>query len=266
MKTFKISTLLLMLTLSFSVFASDIPDVIVGNDTVSMVIPEKNYGRYDRGLKNYLFIPKGDWQFGLNASFGEFDTEDMQLLSIMKDFDFKAKVYSVKPMVSYFFNNNQSVGVRLNYTQADADLGSMVVDFDEDINFDIKNVSFDCHMYSASIFYRRYIGLGLDKRFAIYNEAALNIGGGSSTFKRYYNNILRDTRSDVFEASLNFSPGVCMFITDNVNFNVAFDVLGLYLRDESQKTNGVEEGSRFSSGANFRFNLFSINFGIGVTI
>ncbi|HRN04977.1 MAG TPA: hypothetical protein PLL05_07995, partial [Muribaculaceae bacterium] len=33
--------------------------VIVGLDTVSIIIPEHNFGRYDRGLYNYLFIPKG---------------------------------------------------------------------------------------------------------------------------------------------------------------------------------------------------------------
>ena len=32
--------------------------VIVGSDTVSIIIPEHNFGRYDRGLYNYLFIPK----------------------------------------------------------------------------------------------------------------------------------------------------------------------------------------------------------------
>lgn len=255
-----------VLSVAFSATASEMPKVIVGNDTVSMEIPEKNYSRYDRGLKNYLFMPKGDWQFGLNASFGEFDVADVQLLSIMKDLDFNGNVYSIKPSASYFFKNNQSIGLRLNYTRAGADLGSLVVDFDEDINFDIKNVSYVSHNYSASIFHRKYIGLGLDKRFAIYSETALNVGGGSSEFKRYYNDVLRDTRTDIFEASLNFSPGVCMFIMDNVNINVAFDVIGLYLRNEKQMTNKVEEGSRFTGGVDFKFNLFSINFGIGVTI
>lgn len=269
MKTLKIFTLVLatIMTLNNTATASDGEQrVIVGNDTVSMVIPEKNYGRYDRGLKNYLYIPKGDWAFGLTASFGEFDADDVQILSVMKDFDFKGNIYSIKPSASYFFKNNQSIGVKLNYTSADADLGHLSVDFDDDLNFEIKDVTYDCRIYSASVFYRRYIGLGLDKRFAIFNETALNIGGGESRFKRYYNNVLSDTRTDIFEASLNFSPGVCMFIMDNVSINVSFGVLGLYLRDEHQKTNGVDEGSRFSSGANFKFDLFSINFGIGVHI
>ena len=39
--------------------------VLVGADTVSIILPDKNFGRYDRGLYNYLYIPKGTWAFGL---------------------------------------------------------------------------------------------------------------------------------------------------------------------------------------------------------
>ena len=33
--------------------------VVVGKDTVDIIIPQRNFGRFDRGLFNYLFIPKG---------------------------------------------------------------------------------------------------------------------------------------------------------------------------------------------------------------
>ena len=83
--------------------------VIVDGDTVSMIIPERNFGRYDRGLFNYLFIPKGKWAFGLTASYGELNTDDIQVLSILENVDFKGKIYSIKPSISYFFKNNQSI-------------------------------------------------------------------------------------------------------------------------------------------------------------
>ena len=76
--------------------------VIVGNDTVSMIIPEQNFGRYDRGLYNFLFIPKGKWAFGLTASYGELNTDDVQILSMLNNIDFKGKIYSIKPSISYF--------------------------------------------------------------------------------------------------------------------------------------------------------------------
>lgn len=33
--------------------------VIHKGDTIPMVLKSKNFGRFDRGLSNYLFIPKG---------------------------------------------------------------------------------------------------------------------------------------------------------------------------------------------------------------
>lgn len=240
--------------------------VIIGGDTVSIILPQKNYGRYDRGLYNYLFIPKGQWSFGLTASYGEFNTDDVEILSILKNFDIKVKAYSLKPSISYFFRNNQSIGIKFDYTRTNVDLANMTFDFDDDMNFTLKDVSYYSQSYTASINYRNYIGLGVEKRFAIFNEIDLGFGSGSSRFKRIINGEPRDTRTNSTTASLNFSPGVCVFIMDNVSFNVSFGVFGLNMRHEKQITDGEIEGSRFTSGANFRFNIFNINFGLAVNI
>lgn len=253
---------------SVATIRHDIPDekVIVGGDTVSMIIPERNFGRYHRGLFNFLFIPKGQWSFGITASYGEFDTEDVQILSMLKDLNFKGKTYSVNPAVSYFFRNNQSLGVKFNYSRNEADLNSLSIDIDEDMNFSLSDVSYYSQSYGASLFYRNYIGLSSIKRFGIFNEVDLSFNSGAGRFKRTIGGEVRDTRTLTTKAALNFSPGVCIFIMDYVSFHVSFGVFGLSLTHEKQTTNGVLEGSRTSSGANFRFNLFNINFGIGVHI
>lgn len=240
--------------------------VIVDGDTVNFILPDKNYGRYDRGLYNYLIIPKKQWSIGITASYGEFGTDDVQVLSILENFDIKINTYSIKPSISYFFTNNQSVGIKFNYTSSEVDLANMTFDFDDDLNFSLRDVSYNSHTFSASLNYRNYIGLGPEKRFAIFNEIDLGFGLGSSEFKRLYNDEPRNTQTDIMKASLNFSPGVCMFIMDYISFNVSFGVFGLNLTHEKQTTNGVDEGSRFSSGANFKFNLFNINFGLAVHI
>lgn len=240
--------------------------VIVGNDTVPLILKDRNFGRYDRGLFNYLFIPKGQWSFGLMASYGEFDADNVEILQALEDFDFKGKQYAIRPTVSYFYKNNQSIGLKFDYTRAEADLGRLAVNFGEDLSFDIHDISYYSSKYSIGVFYRNYVGLGRAKRFAIFNEACLSFGSGSSRFKRPYDGQIRDTRTDLTEVALNFSPGVCMFIMDNLSFNVSLGVFGVHLRNEKQVTDGIDEGSRFSSGANFKFNLFNINFGIGVHI
>lgn len=240
--------------------------VIVGNDTMNLVIPERNFGRYDRGLFNYLFIPRKQWTFGLMASYGEFDADDVEILQALKDFDFSGKQYAIRPSVAYFFRNNQCVGLKFDYVRQQADLGRLAVNFGDDLSFDIHDISYYSSNYSIGVFYRNYVGLGRSKRFAVFNEAALSFGSGSSRYKRPYNAQIRDTRTNYTEVSLDFSPGVCVFVQEYVSFNISFGVFGVHLRNEKQKTDGVDEGSRFSSGANFRFNLFNINFGIGVHI
>lgn len=240
--------------------------VIVGGDTVSIIIPQKNYGRYNRGLYNFLFIPKGQWSFGLMASYGQFSTDDVQILSVLKNLDFNIKAYSLQPSITYFFRNNQSIGLKFIYVRRNLDLPSLSVDFSDDMNFSLKDISYYEQSYSTSVSYRNYVGLGRDRRFGVFNDVDLSFGSGSSRFKRYYGGELRDTRTNSVTAALNFSPGLCVFIMDYVSFNVSFGVFGIKLHHEKQQTNGVEEGSRYSSGANFKFNIFNINFGMAVFI
>jgi hypothetical protein len=240
--------------------------VIVGSDTVNLVLQDRNFGRYDRGLFNYLFIPKKQWAFELMASYSQFDADDVEILQALNDFDFNGKQYALRPTVAYFFRPNQCVGVKFDYTRQEADLGRLAVNFGDDLSFDIHDISYYSSKYALGVFYRNYVGLGRSKRFAIFNEACLSFGSGSSRFKRPFNDQIRDTRTDLTEVALNFSPGICMFVMDYISFNVSFGVFGVHLRNEKQVTDGVEEGSRFSSGANFKFNLFNINFGIGVHI
>lgn len=240
--------------------------VIIGGDTVSIIIPQKNYGRFDRGLYNYLFIPRGQWAFGLTASYGEFSTDDVQILSVLKGLDMNIKAYSVKPSMFYSFRNNQVVGLKFNYTNMGVNLDNMSFDFSDDMSFTIGGVSYASRSYSTGIFYRNYVGLGRMKRFGVFNEVDLSLGGGRSVFNRMYNSMMKETRTESVNVGFNFSPGLCVYIMDNVSFDVSFGVFGLNVTNDRQYTDGVFEGSRTSSGANFRFNIFNINFGMAVCI
>lgn len=240
--------------------------IVNGTDTVPFILPQRNLSRYDRGLFNYLFIPRGQWAFGLTASYGELNTDDVEVLSILTDISLKGKTYAIRPSVSYFFGHNQSVGLKIVYNHSNASIGSLGLDIDDDMNFHLSDVSYVSTTYSGALSYRNYVGLDRNKRFAVFNEVDLTFTSGSSDFSRLYNEEPKLTHTRINEISLNFSPGVCVFIMENVSFNLSFGVFGLKYRTERQSTNGVDEGKRISSGANFRFNIFNINFGLGVHI
>ncbi len=240
--------------------------VIFRGDTIPMVLKSRNFGRYDRGLYNFLFIPRGTWHFGLTASYGEFSTSDLSVLDLINDVDINAHSFSIRPYLGYFIRNNLSVGARMAYSRTAGNIDKFKVDIDEDMNFNLHDIRYRSESYSAAVYLQQYMGLTRKGRFGIYNEVELSFAAGNSDFDRPFNGELRRTHSANMEARLTFSPGVSVFIMENVSFNLSFGVFGFYLRNEKQTENDVPSGNRFTSGANFRINLFNLAFGIGVHI
>lgn len=235
-------------------------------DTVPMVLRSINLGRFDRGLSNFLFIPKGMWSVGLTVSYGELKTDDLQLLGLLTDVNIGGHIFSFKPYMQYFIRNNMAVGLKLGYYGARGSIDSFNVDIDDDMNFNLKDIMYRSESYSAAVTLSQYIGLSRRSRFGVYNEAELAFQSGNSEFRRPYNGELRTTNTTTNETQINFSPGVQVFIMKQVAFHVSFGVFGFYFKNEKQSEDGVSTGSRFSSGANFRFNIFNINFGIAVNL
>lgn len=240
--------------------------VVIGNDTLPLFMKQKNFGRFDRGLYNYLFIPKGVWQAGMSVSYGQFSTADYQLLDILTDFDFSGHTFSVKPYIAYFLRSNISMGMRVGYTNSHAGVGDVQLDISEDMGFGMKDIAYSAESYSAAIFARYYVGLGRASRFAIFNEVELAFSSGNTSFSRPKGDNISNNHSTYMQTAINFSPGVCVNVMKNVSFNISFGIFGFNLKSEKQAVDGVALGRRFTSGANFRFNIFNLAFGLGVHI
>ena len=235
-------------------------------DTVPMVLKSINLGRYDRGLSNFLYIPKGNIAMGITASYGEIKTSDLQMLGLVSDVDISGSVFSVKPYVQYFIRNNLAVGIRFGYYGARGGIDSFNVDIDDDMSFSLNDIVYKAQSYSAAVTLSQYIGIARRGRFGVYNEIELAFKQGTSSFTRPHEGVLRTTDTNTIEGQINFSPGLQVFIMRNVAFHASFGVFGFNFKNQKQKEDGVSTGSRFSSGANFRFNIFNINFGIAVVI
>lgn len=235
-------------------------------DTIPMVLKSPNLGRFDRGLATLLYIPKGSWMVGLTVSYGELSTDNLEITQYLSDIDMGAHAFTIKPYLSYFIRNNLSVGLRFGYYNAQGDIKSFKFEYDDDINFNLHDISYKAESYTGALFLNQFIGLSRHGRFGIYNEVELAFSSGKSDFQRPYNKELRTTNTTWMEAQLNFSPGIQVFLMKQASFHVSFGVFGFHLRNEKQTENGESTGNRFSSGANFRFNIFNINFGIGIHI
>lgn len=240
--------------------------VLWRGDTVPMVLKSRNFGRHTRGLSNFLFIPRQSWSFGLTASYGEVSTKDMEMFDLIKDVNIGAHAFSVKPYVQYAVGNNLALGLRLGYSESKAIIDRFKVDLMEDMNFSLKDIKYQNQSFAGAAFLRQYIGLSRRGRFGIFNELELSLSGGNSDFSRPVNDAIKTTHTRYFKTALNFSPGVSVFIMRNASFDVSVGALGFNLKTERQAEDGVDKGSRTVSGMSFRWNLFNINFGIGIHI
>lgn len=235
-------------------------------DSIPMAIPTKRLGRYDRKLYNWLIYPKGLWHIGLSANYGELSTDDSEFLSLIDDVDFGGSIYSIKPSVSYFFRNNLCMGLRLAYTKGKMNVDSFNVDIDEDMSFNLHDIGYISESYSAALYLQQYFGLSRRGRFAVFNEIELEVGTGNTNFSRPYDGEIRETRTKTQRLNINYSPGVSIMVMKNAGINLSFGVFGFHIRKEKQWENGEESGDRLTSGINFKFNVFNINFGVCVII
>lgn len=235
-------------------------------DSIPLAIHTKRLGRYDRKLYNWLIYPKRLWHLSLSANYGELSTDDSEFLSLIQDVDMKGKIYSIKPSVSYFIRSNVCVGLRLAFTKGDMAVNSFKVDIDDDMSFNLHDIKYSSDSYSAAAFIQQYFGLSRKGRFAIFNEAEVAVGTGNAHFIRPFDGQIRDTRTKTQNFSINYSPGVSILMMKNAAFNLSFGIFGFHLKNEKQWENGEESGSRFTSGINFRFNIFNINFGVSIVI
>ncbi len=221
---------------------------------------------YDRGTTNYLFIPAKEWMFGLTVSYKEYDSDDIQLLSLIKDFNFKGQTFEVNPFIGYFIKDNAAIGLRLGYSKIDTDLGNVSLHISDDMSFDINGLGYAEDQYSAALFYRTYVGLDQGKRFGLFNEVSLAFTSASSRFVRGNNEEARRTRGNSSEIKLGFSPGLSVFIMNNISANVSFSVAGLRYSYSKQTFSDGSTGSRHNSGMDFKINILNINIGVTVHI
>lgn len=227
----------------------------------------KKIGRYDRGIVNYRFMPEGAWMFGIDASFWDFDSENNKMLfAYLDDFNFNARTCSFSPFLGYFIKDNQEIGIKLGYKYTDGYLGNISIKIDDDMNFSLKELKFEENIYNCSFFHRSYIGLDKGKRFGLFNETSLNFGFGNSEFKRGSGEELKSMKTNIFEARVGMSPGLSVFIMQNISVECSVGILGLRFRRETQMNNLGESGSRANGGANFKVNLFDINLGMVISL
>lgn len=208
-----------------------------------------------------VFVPKGQWIAGSSVSYSEHTENNYDFLVVEKinadGFSFK-----VSPMFAYALKDNMALGGRFKYSRTLVRMDETQLNLDDENQFDISNIYQLKHSYSAMAIFRNYIPLGDSKRFALFSETQLEVGGSQSKVSNGKGEALTGTYSTSTDLGFGVTPGMVAFINNYTAVEVSVGVLGVNFSKKHQVTNQVETGEQSSTAANFKINIFSIGLGI----
>ncbi len=223
-----------------------------------------NERRSMRGLSNLktLFVPEGQWIFGGTASYSTHSNDNYRFLIIE---DINSTGYNVKfsPMVAYAVSNNMAVGGRFTYGRRLTKLDSAHLKFgegDDGTEISANNFYTLTHSYTGSVIWRQYMPLGRSRRFAIFNEMSLSVGGSQAKFAN--DSPVKGTYQTGFEVGFGISPGIIAFATNNMAVEVNIGVMGINYTRLKQVHNQVHEATVDASTMSFKINIFSVGLGL----
>lgn len=216
---------------------------------------------FKRDIKLGTFIPKGQWIVGSSVSYSEHNEKNYQFL-VMDGFNSDGYTFKVSPMVCYAFKDNVAAGGRFSYGRTLTKLSDLSINLDEDNQFDVNDLYQLKHSYSAMVVLRNYVTLGSSRRFALFSETQLGMGGSQSKVVSKGGDSVTGTYSTTTDFNIGVAPGIVAFINNYTAVEISVGVLGLNFSKVKQTTDQVYVGERSSSSANFRINLFSIGLGI----
>ena len=215
---------------------------------------------FDRDIESTVFIPKGQWLFGVSFSYSQSNQNKYQFL-VFEDISADTYSFKVSPMVGYAFKNDMAAGLKFSYTRSLVKLENtdLVIDSESDMNID--HVYSLGHNYYATAFFRNYFSLGASQRFGFFNEVQLELGGGQSKLTKGVGNNLTGTYERNFSFDIGLVPGLIMFLSNYSAIEVNVGVLGFSYRKTNAITDQIYHSKRHTGSANFRINLLSITFG-----
>ena len=220
---------------------------------------------FKRDLEQISFIPKGQYITGVSVSFSQSHQNNYQFLIIE---GIKGDTYKFKlsPMLLYCFKDNLAAGGKFAYTRTRTQLDNASVIIDSETDYTVENLYNISHNYSAMAVFRNYISLGHSRRFGVFNEVQLEVGGGESKVVNGRGDDLTGTWERTWSTHVGLAPGLVMFLNNYSAIEVNVGLLGFTYTHTNSKTDQIYDASRGSKSANFKVNLFSITFGVAFYI
>jgi len=217
--------------------------------------------QFKRGLEQYSFIPKGQWISGVSVSYTQ-STQDNYQFFIVEGINADTYSFKISPMLLYCFKDNLAAGGKFSYNRSMMKVDKANVVVDSESSYDLDNLYRIANNYYAMGCFRNYFSFGSNKRFGMFSEIQLQLGGGESKLTNGGGDDLTGTFERNFSLDVGVAPGMIMFLNNYSAIEVNVGVLGFSYTKTRSVTDKIYISHRSSQSANFRLNLFSITFGV----
>lgn len=217
--------------------------------------------QFKRGLEQYSFIPKGQWITGVSVSYTQSTQDDYQFF-IVEGINADTYSFKISPMLMYCFKDNLVAGGKISYNRSMMKVNKADVVIDSESSYDLDNLYRIANNYYAMGCFRNYFSFGSNKRFGMFSELQLQLGGGESKLTNGSGVDFTGTFERNFSLDIGVAPGMVMFLNNYSAIEVNVGVLGFSYTRTRSVTDRIYVSHRSSQSANFRLNLFSITFGV----
>ncbi|HZJ80390.1 MAG TPA: hypothetical protein VFC69_07440 [Dysgonamonadaceae bacterium] len=211
-------------------------------------------------------LTKGTWLLGGTLSAKSNNYSDVDLLVVdVEDFDQRA--FNLRLEGSYFYKENVSVGLGLQYGENKADLVANLLD--NSYTRKIRNFS---RNYGVLGFIKNHIPISSNNVFYATNQTELFYGYKSGPSETYIGDILERNYAVKHSVGVSIRPGILVFLTDDFAFDLNMGILGFshFKEDVSyqypennppSESNRKKDSTNKSTDLNLKFDLLKIGFG-----
>ncbi len=241
-------------------------EVALGSDTIASASgwatsPQEELKEFSHDIESVVFVPKGQWITGVSVSYAMSSQNKYQFL-ILEGLSADTYSFKVSPMLMYAVANDLAVGGRFSYARNLTKVEDANFVLDSETDYNIDHLYRLAHNYYATAMMRNYFSLGKSKRFGFFNELQLQLGGGQAKLTTGVGESLTGTYETNFSLDVGLAPGMCIFLSNYSAMEVNVGVLGFSYTHTKAVRDQIYVSHRNSKSANFRINLFSIQFGV----
>lgn len=223
---------------------------------LSISLPAIAANKGEKNFANHQLVRKGEFMAGASVMYASMNSDNSEFLLLMTGATASGSVFRAAPYVSYAYRDNASIGVRFDYSKANAVLDNVNLGLlSDDLTVSVKGLDAVITSYGAGLYHRNYFGF----------DKGGNIGMFLELRAQYSHNDIHSGQAAVNgsdKLQLVFAPGVLMYILPFVSLDASIGIADFSYVFSAVSSQDPSSGSFKKMGGGVGLNLLNCNFAV----